>query len=87
MKSFLDQHALAIPTREFSKNPSKALRNASEQPVMVTKYGHPVACLVSIDYWNDLLQEQREFALERQINGEPGVPGEESAPQSASISG
>jgi len=44
-----------MATREFSKNPSKALREADAQPVLVTKYGHPIACVLSIESWNDLL--------------------------------
>ncbi|MEJ8797257.1 type II toxin-antitoxin system prevent-host-death family antitoxin [Trinickia caryophylli] len=73
MKILFQRHALAMAAREFSKNPSKALREANDHPVMVTKYGQPIACLVSIEHWNDLIQEQRNRVLEERINEVPCV--------------
>lgn len=58
-------HTIAMATRDFSSNPSKALRHASEALVMVTKYNRPIALLVSIDDWNRLLGEVRETSLDR----------------------
>ncbi|NIE89179.1 type II toxin-antitoxin system Phd/YefM family antitoxin, partial [Burkholderia sp. Tr-860] len=56
---------VAMATRDFSSNPSKALRHASEALVMVTKYNRPVALLVSIEDWNRLLGEVRETSVSR----------------------
>ncbi|WP_175968665.1 type II toxin-antitoxin system Phd/YefM family antitoxin [Burkholderia sp. BCC0322] len=56
---------IAMATRDFSSNPSKALRHAGEALVMVTKYNRPIALLVSIDDWNRLLGEVRETSLTR----------------------
>ncbi|KML55714.1 prevent-host-death protein [Burkholderia cepacia] len=56
---------IAMATRDFSSNPSKALRHAGEALVMVTKYNRPIALLVSIDDWNRLLGEVRETNLTR----------------------
>ncbi|WP_230944347.1 type II toxin-antitoxin system Phd/YefM family antitoxin [Burkholderia territorii] len=56
---------IAMATRDFSSNPSKALRHAAEALVMVTKYNRPIALLVSIDDWNRLLGEVRETSLTR----------------------
>jgi hypothetical protein len=56
---------IAMATRDFSSNPSKALRHAGEALVMVTKYNRPIALLVSIDDWNRLLGEVRETSLSR----------------------
>lgn len=56
---------IAMATRDFSSNPSKALRDAGEALVMVTKYNRPIALLISIDDWNRLLGEVRETSLTR----------------------
>lgn len=56
---------IAMATRDFSSNPSKALRHASEALVMVTKYNRPIALLVSIEDWNRLLGEVRETSVRR----------------------
>ncbi|QDQ81813.1 type II toxin-antitoxin system Phd/YefM family antitoxin [Paraburkholderia megapolitana] len=56
---------IAMATRDFSSNPSKALRHAGEALVMVTKYNRPIGLLVSIDNWNRLLGEVRESSLDR----------------------
>ncbi|BCQ56868.1 hypothetical protein BLKGLAD_59300 [Burkholderia gladioli pv. gladioli] len=56
---------IAMATRDFSSNPSKALRHAGEALVMVTKYNRPIALLVSIEDWNRLLGEVRETSVSR----------------------
>ncbi|WP_230965187.1 type II toxin-antitoxin system Phd/YefM family antitoxin [Burkholderia pseudomultivorans] len=56
---------IAMATRDFSSNPSKALRHANEALVMVTKYNRPIALLVSIEDWNRLLGEVRETSVRR----------------------
>ncbi|WP_185732293.1 type II toxin-antitoxin system Phd/YefM family antitoxin [Burkholderia sp. Bp8963] len=56
---------IAMATRDFSSNPSKALRHASEALVMVTKYNRPIALLVSIEDWNRLVGEVRETSVRR----------------------
>ncbi|WP_162878228.1 type II toxin-antitoxin system Phd/YefM family antitoxin [Trinickia diaoshuihuensis] len=58
-------HTIAMATRDFSANPSRALRYANESLVMVTKYNRPIALLVSIDDWNRLMGEVRETSIER----------------------
>ncbi|MGG1948130.1 type II toxin-antitoxin system Phd/YefM family antitoxin [Trinickia sp. NRRL B-1857] len=58
-------HTIAMATRDFSANPSRALRYANESLVMVTKYNRPIALLVSIDDWNRLMGEVRETNIER----------------------
>lgn len=63
------QHVKSVVTREFSRNPSSTLRDAQDGPVLITKYGQPIACLASIDYWNSLLKQAQNGV----INGdEPG---------------
>lgn len=56
---------IAMATRDFSSNPSRALRHASDALVMVTKYNRPVALLVSIDDWNRLVGQVRETNFDR----------------------
>jgi prevent-host-death family protein len=58
------EHARSIATRDFSKNPSRALRDAEGHPVVITKYGQPVACLVSMEYWYGLRRQAQERALD-----------------------
>jgi prevent-host-death family protein len=57
------QHVKSMVTREFSRNPSSALRDAQDGPVVITKYGQPVACIASIEYWNSLLKQAQEAML------------------------
>lgn len=73
---------IAMATRDFSSNPSRALRHASDALVMVTKYNRPIALLVSIDDWNRLIGQVRETNFDRlsidyaslvQIAGETAV--------------
>lgn len=60
-----EQRAVAMATRDFSSNPSKALRDAVEAPVMVTKYGQAIAFLISVEEWNRMKSEIRESSLDR----------------------
>ncbi|WP_233834866.1 type II toxin-antitoxin system Phd/YefM family antitoxin [Paraburkholderia sp. ZP32-5] len=60
-----NMRTIAMATRDFSSNPSKALRHASEALVMVTKYNRPIALLVSIEDWNRLMLEVRESGFSR----------------------
>jgi prevent-host-death family protein len=57
------QHVKSMVTREFSRNPSSALRDAQDGPVVITKYGQPVACIASIDYWNSLRKQAQEVMI------------------------
>jgi hypothetical protein len=68
VRQILGQGAIEMATREFSKNPSKALREADAQPVLVTKYGHPIACVLSIESWNDLLDKVHNCDLLEQMS-------------------
>jgi prevent-host-death family protein len=63
------EYAKSIATRDFSKNPSRALRDAEDQPLVITKYGQPVACLVSMEHWYSLRRQAQERALDdRELN-------------------
>ncbi|WP_246530289.1 MULTISPECIES: transposase [Paraburkholderia] len=66
------QRATAMATRDFSSNPSKALRDAAESPVMVTKYGQAIAFLVSVEDWNRMKSEIRETTMDRLAPEYPG---------------
>jgi hypothetical protein len=72
-----DQRATAMATREFSSNPSKALREAAESPVMVTKYGQAIAFLISVEEWNRMKAEIRESSLDKLALGYAGGPQNE----------
>ncbi|WP_152986076.1 type II toxin-antitoxin system Phd/YefM family antitoxin [Burkholderia sp. lig30] len=65
---------ISMATRDFSSNPSKALRDATKALVMVTKYNRPIALLVSIDDWNRLLCEVRESGMSRWSGDDAGIP-------------
>lgn len=67
------QRATAMATRDFSSNPSKALRDAAESPVMVTKYGQAIAFLVSVEDWNRMKSEIHESAMDRLAPEYPGL--------------
>ncbi|WP_323120578.1 type II toxin-antitoxin system Phd/YefM family antitoxin [Burkholderia alba] len=60
-----EQRAVTMATRDFSSNPSKALRDAAASPVMVTKYGQAIAFLISVEDWNRMRDEHRDRALSR----------------------
>jgi|HubBroStandDraft_5_1064220.scaffolds.fasta_scaffold827713_1 prevent-host-death family protein len=64
MEPTFEPVALEMATREFSRNPSKALRDADVRPVLVTKYGQPVACVVSVDQWNSMVSRLRAYNLD-----------------------
>jgi|ERR1700748_1966102 prevent-host-death family protein len=61
------EYAKSIATRDFSKNPSRALRDAEDQPVVITKYGQPVACLVSMEHWHGLRRQAQERAFDDRV--------------------
>ena len=70
--SFIGSKTTSVTTRDLSKNPSKVLRDALEHPVKISKYGQPIACLVSIDSWNQMMDQLRLRELEaraRNIEG------------------
>jgi prevent-host-death family protein len=69
MKSNFWEFAKSIATRDFSKNPSRALRDAEDQPLVITKYGQPVACLVSMEHWYGLRRQAQERALDDRTLG------------------
>ncbi|CAB3748199.1 type II toxin-antitoxin system Phd/YefM family antitoxin [Paraburkholderia solisilvae] len=71
-----EQRAVAMATRDFSSNPSKALRDAVEAPVMVTKYGQAIAFLISVEDWNRMKAEIRESSLDRLALGYAGSAGD-----------
>jgi hypothetical protein len=71
-----EQRAVAMATRDFSSNPSKALRDAVEAPVMVTKYGQAIAFLISVEDWNRMKAEIRESSLDRLALGYAGSTGD-----------
>ncbi|HEY3599394.1 MAG TPA: type II toxin-antitoxin system Phd/YefM family antitoxin [Paraburkholderia sp.] len=68
-----EQRAIAMATRDFSSNPSKALRDAAESPVMVTKYGQAIAFLISVEDWNRMKADIRESSLDRLAVGYAGA--------------
>ncbi len=59
---------LAITTRDLSKNPSKALRDAVAQPLMVMRHHRPVACLVSIEQWAQLVGKLKDIEMNAGID-------------------
>ena len=87
VKSNFWEYAKSIATRDFSKNPSRALRDAEEQPLVITKYGQPVACLVSMEHWYGLRRQAQERAFDdRTLGGRPldgGALDDETRPISS----
>ncbi len=67
MNELIERAAIKMATWEFSKNPSKVLRDVIEHPVMVTKYGYPIACIVSVERWNSMEERVREYEMREQI--------------------
>lgn len=63
----------SISTREFSRNPSKALRDSLSTPMLVMKYHRPVACLVSVEHWSQVMERLRTFVEVVEID-EADVP-------------
>jgi PHD/YefM family antitoxin component YafN of YafNO toxin-antitoxin module len=68
VKRLFGQGAIEMATREFSKNPSKALRDADSQPVLVTKYGQPIACVLSIEQYNCMLDKLHDYDILDQMS-------------------
>jgi PHD/YefM family antitoxin component YafN of YafNO toxin-antitoxin module len=67
VKQLFGHSAIEMATREFSKNPSRALREADSQPVLVTKYGQPIACVLSIEQYNSMLDKLHDYDILDQI--------------------
>lgn len=61
------QHAVAMAIRMLGKNPGKVVKECQDRPVMITKYEQPVACVVSIEYWNSLMRQLNGFRQEQQL--------------------
>lgn len=59
--------ALSITTRDLSKNPSKALRDACARPLIVMRHQRPVACLVSIEQWAELIGKLKDIEMNTSI--------------------
>lgn len=67
MEPLSTQNVFAISTRDLSKNPSKALRDVSGRPLIVLRHQKPVACLVSIEQWAELIGRLKDFELSEGI--------------------
>jgi prevent-host-death family protein len=48
---------------EFSANPSKAIRDTCERPVMIVKHSKPVAYVLSADEWATITRQLRRAEL------------------------
>lgn len=46
---------------QFSGSPSKAMRDALRQPVMVVSHHRPVAYVVSVEQWTMMVEKLREL--------------------------
>jgi PHD/YefM family antitoxin component YafN of YafNO toxin-antitoxin module len=55
--------AVAITTRDLSKNPSKALRDVGDRPLIVMRHQRPIACLVSIEQWTELIGKLKDIEM------------------------
>ncbi len=58
---------VAITTRDLSKNPSKALRDVGERPLIVMRHQRPVACLISIEQWAELIGRLKDIEMNTSI--------------------
>jgi PHD/YefM family antitoxin component YafN of YafNO toxin-antitoxin module len=67
METSATHSARSITTRDLSKNPSKALRDAGEQPLIVMRHQRPIACLVSIEQWVDLMSRLKDIELNTSV--------------------
>jgi prevent-host-death family protein len=63
---------------EFSANPSKAIRETCERPVMIVRHSKPVAYVLSADEWATIGRQlrraelyEREFLLKEAMAGLP----------------
>lgn len=62
----------AISIREFSRNPSKVLRDASESPVLVCRHQRPIAYVVSIEQWMEMASKIKDTELRTVLTGLQG---------------
>jgi PHD/YefM family antitoxin component YafN of YafNO toxin-antitoxin module len=67
MQTLATHGARTITTRDLSKNPSKALREATDQPLIVMRYQRPIACLVPIEQWSELVAKLKLLELDANI--------------------
>jgi prevent-host-death family protein len=67
MQTLATHGARTITTRDLSKNPSKALREATDQPLIVMRHQRPIACLVPIEQWAELVGKLRSLHLEANV--------------------
>ena len=68
METLATQGVRAITTRDLSKNPSKALRDASAQPLIVMRHQRPIACLVSIEQWAELVIRLKDIEMNSSVD-------------------
>jgi prevent-host-death family protein len=64
---------------EFSANPSRAIRETCERPVMIVRHSKPVAYVLSAEEWATIGRQlrraelyEREFLLKDPMGGLPG---------------
>ena len=67
MENLATLGALPITTRDLSKNPSRALRQACAQPLIVMRHQRPVACLISIEQWGELIGRLKDIEMNTSI--------------------
>ena len=67
METSATHNPRSISTRDLSKNPSKALRDAGEQPLIVMRHQRPIACLVSIEQWAELMGRLKDVELNSSV--------------------
>jgi prevent-host-death family protein len=67
METSATHNTRSISTRDLSKNPSKALRDVGEQPLIVMRHQRPVACLVSIEQWAELMSRLKDVELNNTV--------------------
>ncbi len=75
----------AIGIREFSRNPSKVLRDASESPVLVCRHPRPIACVVSIEQWMAMADKIKDTELRTVLTGLQPWTGDCPAPIGAPV--
>ncbi len=67
MENWSTPGVMAITTRDLSKNPSKALRDVGDRPLVVMRHQRPVACLVSIEQWAELIGKLKDIEMNTSI--------------------
>ncbi|CAM2152405.1 Antitoxin [Pararobbsia alpina] len=67
MQTLATHGARTITTRDLSKNPSKALREATDQPLIVMRHQRPIACLVPIEQWSELVTKLKLLHLDANL--------------------